>query len=661
MSETQKGGVGYLELWIRSQDDREGFWLDAAQSIDWDTAPAAALEEHGDTEWRWFPGGELNLSYNALDRHVEAGRGEQTAIIYDSAMTGTKARLTYAELRDQVARFAGVLRAQGVQKGDRVLVYLPMIPQAAVAMLACARIGAVHSVVFGGFAANELAVRIKDAGPKVIVTCSGGLEPGRTVEYLPIVDRALELCGAESGVTSVIVHSRDQIQGRAADFADDDRVTWLDWETVEKDAEPTGPVPVNSDDPLYILYTSGTTGSPKGVVRDTGGYGVALSWSMQHVYDIGVGDTMFTASDVGWVVGHSYIVYGPLLAGATTIIYEGKPVGTPDAGAFWRIVAEYRVKTMFTAPTALRAVRREDPDLNHLGEHDVSSLKALFLAGERTDPETWHWIKAGLGIPIVDHWWQTETGWPICAIPLGIEVFEQKAGSTALPMPGYDVHILDSTGGRITEPDVEGNIAIKLPLPPGNLLEIWGSRQRFVDSYLTAFPGYYITGDAGHLDEDGYLFVMGRTDDVINVAGHRLSTGSLEEILTGHPSVAEAAVIGVADSLKGQRAAGFVALKHGHDIDRDRLASELIALVREVLGPVASFRDVTVLERLPKTRSGKILRKTMRQIVDGEDYRIPATIEDPTVIDDLISALDSTYHQPATVANTVAEKRSSDG
>lgn len=648
---TQEGN--YAGVWDRSQSNREDFWLEAANGISWSTPPSAALEQRSETDWNWFPGGELNVSVNALDRHVDAGRGDQTALIYDSVMTGTKLHLSYRELRDQVAQFAGVLRDQGVEKGDRVLIYMPMTPQAAVAMLACARIGAIHSVVFGGFAANELAVRIKDATPKVIVTCSGGMEPGRAVEYLPLIDRAIALCGGEdSGVASVIVRNRDTVPGSAADYADDDRTRWVDWEEAAAAATPADPVPMRAEDPLYILYTSGTTGSPKGVVRDSGGYAVALNWTMQHIYDIQAGDTMFTASDVGWVVGHSYIVYGPLLAGATTVLFEGKPVGTPDASVFWRIIEEHGVKTMFTAPTALRAIRREDPELELLAKHDVSSLRALFLAGERTDPETWHWVKAGLGVPVVDHWWQTETGWAICAVPLGIEELEQKAGSTAVPMPGYDVHIVDSKGKRLTEVGEEGNIAIKLPLAPGNLLEIWGDRQRFIDSYLSAFPGYYATGDAGYIDEDGYLFVMGRTDDVINVAGHRLSTGSLEEILTEHPAVAEAAVIGVADPLKGQRAAGFVTLKHGEGIDHDVLAKELIKLVRESLGPVASFRDVTVVDRLPKTRSGKILRKTMRQIVDGEEYRVPATIEDPTVIDDLVAALNTTYHGPATTVVT---------
>ena len=650
MSEsTRNTPASYRAVRERSENDPNGFWLEAARDIDWAVPPAAAVEQRGDTEWSWFPGGELNVSANALDRHVDAGRGEQAAIVYDSAMTGTKATITYRELRDHVAAFAGALRGLGVGQGDRVLIYLPMTPEAAIAMLACARIGAIHSVVFGGFASNELAVRISDATPKVIVTSSGGREPGRAVEYLPLVSRALELAEGHT-VEAVVVSDRDAVPGSAAEMAGANGVEWLDWAELAAGATPADPVPVPSDHPLYILYTSGTTGNPKGVVRDSGGYAVALGWTMRGVYDIGAGDTMFTASDVGWVVGHSYIVYGPLLVGATTVLYEGKPVGTPDAGAFWRIVEEHGVKTMFTAPTALRAIRREDPSLEHLAEHDVSSMRALFLAGERTDPETWHWIKDALGIPVVDHWWQTETGWAICANPLGIEELELKAGSTSVPMPGYDVQVLDSKGRRLTEPGAEGNIAIRLPLAPGNLMEIWGSRQRFVDSYLAAFPGYYATGDAGHLDEDGYLFVMGRTDDVINVAGHRLSTGSLEEVLTQHPAVAECAVIGVHDDLKGQRAAGFVTLKHGVEVVNEELAAELVRMVRAQIGPVAAFRDVTVVERLPKTRSGKILRKTMRQIVDGEAYKVPATIEDPTVIDSFIAALGATVSAPATTA-----------
>ncbi|WP_305069216.1 AMP-binding protein [Leucobacter tenebrionis] len=644
-------GTRYPDVYARSIADREGFWLEAAESVSWDTAPTRALDERSPSEWRWFPDGTLNVCYNALDRHVDAGRGAETALIYDSAMTGTRAAISYEHLRDRVARFAGVLRERGVAAGDRVLIYLPMTPEAVVAMLACARIGAIHSVVFGGFAANELAVRIVDARPRVIVTASGGLEPNRTVEYLPLVQRALEIAGGQaSGVESVIVRDREAVPGSAADFAGEREIAWYDWAALEEAAVPADPVPVRSEDPLYILYTSGTTGSPKGVVRDSGGYAVGLSWAMRNIYDFGPGDTIFTASDVGWVVGHSFIVYGPLLAGGTTVLYEGKPVGTPDPGAFWRILSSYGAKILSTAPTALRAIRREDPELEELAGYDLSSLRAIYLAGERMDPETWHWINDGLGVPVVDHWWQTETGWMICANPLGIETLPAKAGSTSVPMPGFDVRIVDSKGDDVTAPGVEGNIAIKLPLAPGALLGIWGSEQRFVDSYLSAFPGYYATGDAGYYDEDGYLFVMGRTDDVINVAGHRLSTGSLEEVLTRHPAVAECAVIGVHDELKGQRAAGFVTLKHGEDVVREDLAAELVRMVREHIGPVAAFRDVTVVDRLPKTRSGKILRKTIRQIVDGEEYRVPATIEDPTVIDALIEALGGTVSAPPTQA-----------
>ncbi|MBL3698577.1 AMP-binding protein [Leucobacter luti] len=652
---TEHGKVArYSDVWRDSQSDPEGFWLKAAERIDWVAKPQTALTQRSDTDWRWFADGTLNVSANALDRHVAAGRGDTTALIYDSAMTGTTARLSYRELRDRVAAFAGALRGLGVEAGDRVLVYCPMTPEAVIAMLACARIGAIHSVVFGGFAANELAMRIRDAQPRVIVTASGGLEPGRAVEYLPLVSRALEICGgAASGVEAVVVRDREAVPGSAADYAADSEIPWLDWDELVADAEPADPVPMRADDPLYILYTSGTTGSPKGIVRDSGGYAVALSWVMQHVYDFGVGDTIFTASDVGWVVGHSFIVYGPLLAGGTTVLYEGKPVGTPDPGAFWRVLAETGAKVLSTAPTALRAIRREDPELTELRKYDLSRLQAVYLAGERMDPETWHWVRDGLGVEIVDHWWQTETGWPICANPLGIETLEAKAGSTTVPMPGFDVRIVDSAGADITAPGVEGNIGIRTPLPPGAMLEIWGSRQRFIDSYLTAFPGYYATGDAGHFDEDGHLFVMGRTDDVINVAGHRLSTGSLEEVLLLHPAIAECAVIGAHDELKGQRAAGFVTVKHGVRVTAEDLAAELVRLVREHIGPVAAFRDVTVLNRLPKTRSGKILRKTMRQIVDGEPYTVPATIEDTGVVDDFIDALATTVTAPPTRAVTI--------
>ena len=624
----------YRETWQQSIDSPESFWLEAAQGIDWFVPPRTALgaSTRGGSPC-WFPGAELNTSYNALDRHVLAGRGDQTALIYDSAMTGTQYSLTFVELLNRVAQFAGVLRANGVGTGDRVIIYLPMIPEAVIAMLACARIGAVHSVVFGGFAATELAVRVDDARPSVIVTSSGGLEPGRIVEYLPLVHKALTL--SAGSVHTVIAVNRDSIPGSAADFSGPGETVWLDWATEEAAAAPADPVSLHSDDPLYILYTSGTTGNPKGIVRDNGGHAVALAWSMSNIYNVHAGDVYWTASDVGWVVGHSYIVYAPLLVGATTIIYEGKPIGTPDAGAFWRVVQQYHVQVLFTAPTAIRAIRRVDPEFLELKNYDVSSLTALFLAGERLDPETFHWANDGLHCPVVDHWWQTETGWAIAANPLGIQTLPTKPGSATVPVPGYAIEILDSRGKPVTKAGKDGNIAIRLPLPPGALLGVWGSEERFADAYLTAFPGYYATGDSGHFDEDGYLFVMGRTDDVINVAGHRLSTGSLEEVLTLHPSVAECAVLGVHDSLKGQRAAGFVTLKAGETIDHDQLAKELVALVREHVGPVAAFRDVTILDRLPKTRSGKILRKTIRQIVDGEPYTVPPTIEDPSVLDAL--------------------------
>ena len=634
---THQRMTSYSDVWRRSIDEREDFWLDAARRIDWVSPPTTALTRRSPTDYSWFADGTLNTSYNALDRHVLAGRGDHTALIYDSAMTGTRARISYRELLGRVARFAGVLRANGVSRGDRVIVYLPMIPEAVVAMLACARIGAVHSVVFGGFAASELAVRIDDATPGVIVTASGGLEPGKPVPYLPLVRKALDL--SAGSVHTVIVRDRAAIDGSAADYAGDTAVHWVDWADAEAGATPADPVTVASTDPLYILYTSGTTGNPKGIIRDNGGHAVALTWSMRGIYDIGQGDVFWAASDVGWVVGHSYIVYAPLLAGATTVIYEGKPIGTPDAGAFWRVVSEYRVNVLFTAPTAIRAIRRVDPELAELGRYDVSSLTALFLAGERLDPETFHWVNDGLHCPVVDHWWQTETGWAICANPRGIQELPTKPGSTAVPVPGYDIAILDSKGAPITKPGKDGNIAIRLPLPPGSLLGIWGGAQRFADAYLTAFPGFYATGDSGHLDADGYLYVMGRTDDVINVAGHRLSTGSLEEVLTRHPAVAECAVLGVHDALKGQRAAGFVTLKAGWVVEHDLLTAELVDLVREHIGPVAAFRDVTILERLPKTRSGKILRKTIRQIVDGEPYKVPPTIEDPTVLDALTRAV----------------------
>ena len=629
--------MSYLETWTRSQSEPQQFWMDAAKGVTWAQPPTQSLEE-SDSSWSWFKTGSLNMCVNAVDRHVDEGRGQVDALHYHSTMTNTQRSYTYRELRDRVASFAGALVNLGVNTGDRVLIYMPMIPEAVIAMLACSRIGAVHVVVFGGFSATELRVRIDDVAPRVILTASGGFEPGRIVEYLPAIEQAVT--SATLSVEHIVVLERE---GIAANKASVDQLTSLssvhDWNVIADAADPAAPVAVPSTHPLYILHTSGTTGTPKGVVRDTGGYAVALAWTMRNIYNIGVADTMFTASDIGWVVGHSFIVYGPLIAGGTTLLYEGKPVGTPDPGVFWRIAQQYGVKTMFTAPTALRSIRRVDPNLQYLNGVDLSQLETLFLAGERLDPETLHWAERSLGVPVVDHWWQTETGWPICAIPIGIEKLEARPGSSAVPMPGYDVRILDSQGRDVTSTGEEGNIALRLPLPPGTLTGIWGNPERLRQSYLDAFPGWYATGDGGYVDADGYVFIMGRTDDVINVAGHRLSTGVLEEALARHPAVAECAVIGIADELKGQRAAGFVTLKAGEDIDPAQLRDDLIALVRQHIGPVAAFRDVTVVDRLPKTRSGKILRKTMRAIVDGQDYTMPATIEDPSVLDDIARAV----------------------
>jgi propionyl-CoA synthetase len=634
----------YADVYRRSIDDPEGFWLEAAQAIQWTTAPTRALDDSAAPLYRWFPDGRLNTAANCLDRHVAAGHGDRTAIVYDSAVLGTVEHISYAELTDRVAAFAGVLRELGVGHGDRVVIYLPMTPEAPVAMLACARLGAVHSVVFGGFAPKELATRIDDARPKVIVTSSGGIEPSRRVEYLPAVAEALAL--ADHRVDAVVARRRDGFATTLADVAADGTsaaasgTRWLDWEEAVSTAQPAGPVEVAATDPLYVLYTSGTTGSPKGVVRDHGGHAVALAWTMANIYDVGPGQVMFTASDVGWVVGHSYIVYAPLLVGATSVLYEGKPVGTPDAGAFWRVAAQHGVRSLFTAPTALRAIRKVDPGGALAGDHDLSGLKVLFAAGERLDPETQRWIGDLLGIPIVDNWWQTETGWPIGANPAGLELLPVKTGSCTRPSPGYAVEILDGTGEPVPA-GTEGNIGLRLPLPPGTLATLWGNDQRFIDSYLSAFPGYYATGDSGLIDEEGYLFVMGRTDDVINVAGHRLSTGALEQALAAHPAVAECAVIGLADPLKGQRAAGYVVLKSGVEVpeDPEELLAELRATVRGTIGAVADFRQVAVVEALPKTRSGKILRKTMRQIADGEDYVVPSTIEDRSVLDRIADQL----------------------
>lgn len=621
--------TAYEEIFRSSVDDREGFWLRAADGIDWDVAPTRALDASNPPFYRWFPDGELNVAYNALDRHVDAGNGDRTALVYDSPVTGSRRTYTYAELRDEVALFAGVLRDQGVGHGDRVVVYMPMVPEAAVAMLACARLGAVHSVVFGGFAAKELAVRIDDAGPKVVVSASCGIEGKRVIEYKPLLDRAIEL--SERKPASTVILQREQATARLGP-------TDVDWAEAVARATPADPVPVKATDPLYVLYTSGTTGKPKGVVRDSGGYAVALAWSMPNIYDVGPGETIFTASDVGWVVGHSYIVYAPLLAGATTVLYEGKPVGTPDAGQFWRVVQENGVKSVFTAPTAFRAIKKEDPKGEFLAQYDVSSLTYLFLAGERLDPETHRWASDLLGIPVIDHWWQTETGWPIAANPAGIELLEIKPGSPTRAMPGWDVQVLDERGNPV-EPGVDGAIVAKLPLPPGAFPTLWNDDERYVSSYMSAFEGYYLTGDGGHLDADGYVFVMGRTDDVINVAGHRLSTGGMEEVLASHPDVAECAVIGVADTMKGQIPRGFVVLKSGVDSDaegyEDGLRAELVQMVRDQIGAVASLKDVAIVPALPKTRSGKILRKTMRGIADGVEEPVPSTIDDASVLDTL--------------------------
>ena len=615
---------GYRDLFDASITDPEAFWADAATAVTWTRAPQRILDDSRPPFYRWFPDAELNTCANALDRHVDAGRGEQAALIYDSAVTDTQRTYTYRELTDHTARFAGALRDLGVDQGDRVIIYMPMIPEAVIAMLACARLGAVHSVVFGGFAPHELAVRIDDVQPAVIVSASCGIEPTRIVEYKPMLDAAIGM--SEHPPRHCVVVQRDTHRCELIEGRD------LDWSDAMAAASPVDPVPVAATDPLYVLYTSGTTGKPKGIVRDNGGHAVALLWSMKHIYDIAPGDVFWAASDVGWVVGHSYIVYAPLLLGATTVLYEGKPVGTPDPGAFWRVISEHGVKALFTAPTAIRAIRKEDPEGAYVSEYDLSTLKYLYLAGERLDPDTYHWAAEKLGVPVIDHWWQTETGWPIAANPMGTEQFPIKAGSPTVPMPGFDVHILREDGSDCA-PDQEGAICIRLPLPPGTLPTLWHADARYEQSYLSEYPGYYLTGDGGHFDTDGYLFVMGRIDDVINVAGHRLSTGAIEEVLATHPAVAECAVIGVPDEIKGQAPRGLVVVKAG--ASTDGLAAELVQLVRDEIGAVAAFRLVDVVPALPKTRSGKILRKTMRGLATGRDEPVPSTIEDPTVLEKL--------------------------
>ena len=615
---------GYRELFDASLSDPAAFWADAAKAVTWTREPSRILDDSNPPFYRWFPDAELNTCANALDRHVDGGRGDQLALIYDSPVTGSQRTYTYRELLDETARFAGALRGLGVGKGDRVVIYMPMIPEAVIAMLACARLGAVHSVVFGGFAAHELATRIDDARPAAIVTASCGIEPTRTVEYKPMIDAALAM--AEHAPPVCVIVQRDQHPCETVAGRD------VDWHELIAGAQPVDAVPVAATDPLYVLYTSGTTGKPKGIVRDNGGHAVALLWSMRNIYDIAPGEVFWAASDVGWVVGHSYIVYGPLLLGATTVLYEGKPIGTPDPGAFWRVASEHGVKALFTAPTALRAIRKEDPDARHLTRYDLSGMKYLFQAGERLDPDTYAWASEKLGIPVVDHWWQTETGWAIAANPMGLEPMPIKAGSPSVAMPGYDVRILHIDGSECS-PGEEGAICLQLPLPPGTLPTLWGDDDRYEASYLCEHPGYYLTGDGGFIDEDGYLFVMGRIDDVINVAGHRLSTGSIEAVLAAHPAVAECAVIGVADEIRGQVPRGLVVLKAG--ASDDGLAEELVQSVRDEIGAVACFKLVDVVSALPKTRSGKILRKTMRGIAHGKDEPIPSTIEDPAVLDAL--------------------------
>lgn len=620
----------YADLYRRSIDDPEGFWMEQAKAIDWVQPPSRALFGDNAPLYEWFKDAQVNTCWNAVDRHVLAGRGNQLAIIHDSPITHSTKGITYRELQDRVASLAGALRAKGIQKGDRVIIYMPMIPEALEAMLACARLGAIHSVVFGGFAAHELAVRIDDATPKAIIAASCGLEPGRVVHYKPLVDAAIE--AATHKPEFCVIFQREQevaklIEGR--DFA---------WHTFQYGVEPAECVPVSGDHPAYILYTSGTTGQPKGVLRPTAGHLVALNWTMKGLYNIEAGEVFWAASDVGWVVGHSYICYAPLIAGATTIVFEGKPVGTPDAGTFWRVIQNHKVRSFFTAPTALRAIKREDPEGKLIREYNLKNMQALFLAGERADPDTVQWAQRHLGVPVIDHWWQTETGWCIAGNPLGVDLLPIKVGSPTVAMPGYDVQVLDEGGHPVPRGQL-GAIAIKLPLPPGTLPTLWNAEARFRKSYLDHFPGYYETGDAGYLDQDGYVYIMARTDDVINVAGHRLSTGAMEEVLASHRDVAECAVIGVADELKGQLPLGLLCLNKGANRPHAEVVKECVTLVRDRIGPVAAFKLAVVVDRLPKTRSGKILRATMAKIADNEPWKMPATIDDPAILDEIAIAL----------------------
>ena len=624
----------YREVYADWQRNPESFWAEAAREIDWITPPTRIFDEKAGVYGHWFPDAECNTCWNAVDRHVAGGRGAQDAVIYDSPMAGAKRRVTYAQLLDEVSTLAAVLRDLGVGKGDRVIVYMPMIPEALFAMLACARIGAIHSVVFGGFAAKELATRIDDAAPKAVLTASCGLEPGRLVAYKPLLDEAIRLASVKP--EAVLLLQREQAE--ASMIAGPDH----DWTAAMTAARAAGKradcVTLKATDPLYVLYTSGTTGIPKGVVRDNGGHMVALKWTMKNLYGIDPGEVFWAASDVGWVVGHSYIVYAPLLHGATTVVYEGKPVGTPDAGAFWRMIEEYDIAALFTAPTAFRAIKKEDPNAEHLSRYNLKSLRTLFLAGERADPDTVQWAERILGVPVIDHWWQTETGWCIVGDPVGLGMLPIKHGSPTVPMPGYDVRIVDEAAQPVADGKM-GSIVIKLPLPPGCLPTLWQNDERMVESYLAEFPGYYKTADAGYRDAEGYLYIMGRTDDIINVAGHRLSTGGMEEVLASHQDVAECAVIGIKDALKGEQPCGFVVLKSGVTREPALIEKELVALVRDKIGPVAAFKIAVTVARLPKTRSGKILRGTMKKIADGDEWTAPATIDDPAILDEIQASL----------------------
>ncbi len=624
--------MSYRQIYKAWKSDPEAFWMKLAEGVEWERKPSKALFSNSDQSYNWFSDGRINACWNAVDRHVVAGRGDQIALIHDSPVTGSTSRITYRQLQDRVGKLAGALLERGVKVGDRIIIYMPMIPEAVIAMLACARIGAIHSVVFGGFAANELAVRIDDAQPRCILSASCGIEPGRIVEYKPLMDTAIEISSHKPEFSVVL--QRPQAEAELIEGRD------LDWQEFVAGASSCDCIPVAGDHPAYILYTSGTTGQPKGVVRPTAGHIVVLNWTMKNFFNVEPGEVFWAASDVGWVVGHSYICYAPLFHGNTSVIYEGKPIGTPDAGAFWRVIDEHDVKVLFTAPTAFRAIKREDPDARLLERYDLSGLRILFLAGERADPDTIHWAENHLGVPVIDHWWQTETGWPITGNPMGIEAMAVKYGSCAVAMPGYDIRILDEGGNEVERGEL-GTIAIKLPLPPGTLPTLWNSEARFRSSYLEEFPGYYTTGDSGFMDEDAYVYVMARTDDVINVAGHRLSTGLLEEVVASHHDVAECAVIGVHDELKGQLPLGLICLNSGTDLRDEQVVSECVQLVRDRVGPVAAFRNAVVVQRLPKTRSGKILRSTMVKIADGEQYKMPPTIDEPAVLDGIARALKS--------------------